>query len=260
MRDVEAALRKERILVTNDDGIHAPGLKVLEAIAHSLSDDVWVVAPESEQSATSNSLTIRRPLRVRRFAERRLAVDGTPTDCVVVAVNHILKDRHPGLVLSGVNHGGNLAEDVGYSGTVAAAREAALLGIRAIAFSQLRGGEAPTDFTVAEKFAPDIVRRLYSMPPERDLLFNVNFPPIAPEAITGMRVARQGRRDAMVGVIEVNDPSGRPYLWIGHWGEDTTGEEDTDLAAIQAGAISVTPLHIDLTHEASLALLREHFG
>jgi len=260
MKDIEAALRKERILVTNDDGIHAPGLKTLEAVARSLSDDVWVVAPESEQSAASHSLTIRRPIRIRRFAERRLAVDGTPTDCVVVAVNHILKDRHPGLILSGVNHGGNLAEDVGYSGTVAAAMEGALLGIRAIAFSQLRSSEAPTDFTVAEHFAPDIVRRLYGTAPERDLLFNVNFPPLQPEEVTGVRVARQGRRDAMVGVIEVNDPSGRPYFWIGHWGEDTTGEEDTDLAAIQAGAVSVTPLHIDLTHAASLPLLREHFG
>lgn len=260
MKDVEAALRGERILVTNDDGIHAPGLKALEAVARSLSDDVWVVAPETEQSATSHSLTIRRPLRIRRFSEQRLAVDGTPTDCVVVAVNHILKDKRPGLVLSGVNHGGNLAEDVGYSGTVAAAMEGALLGIRAIAFSQLRGSEAPTDFAAAEYFGPDIVRRLYRMAPERDLLFNVNFPPLGPEEVTGVRVARQGRRDAMVGVVEVNDPSGRPYLWIGHWGDDTTGEEDTDLAAIQAGAVSVTPLHIDLTHPASLPLLREQFA
>ncbi len=256
---VESALRGKRILVTNDDGIHAPGLKALETIAHSLSDDVWVVAPETEQSAASHSLTIRRPLRIRRFGERRLSVDGTPTDCVVVAVNHILRDQQPGLILSGVNHGGNLAEDVGYSGTVAAAMEGALLGIRAIAFSQLRYGDGPTDFSVAEKFGPDIVRKLYSLAPERDLLFNVNFPPLAPEDVTGVRVARQGRRDDMVGVVEVNDPSGRPYLWIGHWGDDTTREEDTDLAAIQAGAVSVTPLHIDLTHKSSLPLLRECF-
>lgn len=259
MKSVEAALRGERILVTNDDGIHAPGLKALEAVARSLSEDVWVVAPETEQSAASHSLTIRRPLRTRRFGERRLAVDGTPTDCVVVAVNHILKDKRPGLILSGVNHGGNLAEDVGYSGTVAAAMEGALLGIRAIAFSQLRSGEAPTDFSAAEHFGPDIVRTLYGIAPERDLLFNVNFPALPPGEVTGVRVARQGRRDDMVGVVEVNDPSGRPYLWIGHWGDDTTGEEDTDLAAIQAGAVSVTPLHIDLTHAASLPLLRECF-
>jgi len=255
-----SALRRERILVTNDDGIHAPGLKALEAVARTLSDDVWVVAPETEQSAASHSLTIRRPLRIRRFGDRRLAVDGTPTDCVVIAVNHILKDRHPGLVLSGVNHGGNLAEDVGYSGTVAAAMEGALLGIRAIAFSQLRVGEGPTDFTPAEHFGPDIVRRLYGLAPERDLLFNVNFPALKPEEIAGVRVARQGRRDDMVGVLEVNDPSGRPYLWIGHWGEDTSGEKDSDLAAIQDGAVSVTPLHLDLTHKESLRLLREQFA
>ncbi|WP_366555833.1 5'/3'-nucleotidase SurE [Aquibaculum sediminis] len=260
MTTAAQALRGERILVTNDDGIHAPGLRALEAVARSLSDDVWVVAPEVEQSAASHSLTLRRPLRIRRFAERRLAVDGTPTDCVVVAVNHLLKDRRPGLVLSGVNHGGNLAEDVGYSGTVAAAMEATLLGIRSIAFSQLRSSDAPTSFAVAEQHAPDIVRRLYEMPEMRDRLFNVNFPPVSPDAVTGVRVARQGRRDDMVGMVEGRDPGGHPYVWIGHWGGDATEEKDTDLAAIQDGAISVTPLHLDLTHEKSLALLKERFA
>jgi len=258
--DADTDLRRARILVTNDDGIHAPGLKALETVARSLSDDVWVVAPEVEQSAASHSLTLRRPLRVRRFEERRIAVDGTPTDCVVVAVNHLLKDRKPDLVLSGVNHGANLAEDVGYSGTVAAAMEGALLGIRAIAFSQIRRGEAPTDFAVAESFGPGIVRRLYAFPPQRDLLFNVNFPPVAPDAVAGVRVARQGRRDDMVGVVEGQDPSGRPYVWIGHWGGDGRGEADTDLAAVDADAISVTPLHLDVTHGDSLARLREHFA
>lgn len=259
MSDQEPALRDVRILVTNDDGIHAPGLKALEAVACSLSDDVWVVAPEVEQSAASHSLTVRRPLRVRRFGERRLAVDGTPTDCVVVAVNHLLKDRRPGLVLSGVNHGGNLAEDVGYSGTVAAAMEGALLGIRAIAFSQLRRGDAPTEFAAAERFGPSIVRRLFDLPPRRDLLFNVNFPAVPPESVTDIRVVRQGRRDDTVGVVDGHDPSGRSYVWIGHWGGDATSEPDTDLAAVQAGAVSVTPLHIDLTHHGSLGLLRERF-
>lgn len=260
MSDVETELRRARILVTNDDGIHAPGLRALEAVARSLSDDVWVVAPEVEQSAASHSLTLRRPLHLRRFAERRIAVDGTPTDCVVVAINHVLKERRPDLVLSGVNHGANLAEDVGYSGTVAAAMEAALLGMRAIAFSQIRRGEAQTDFAVAERFGPEIVRRLYACPPQRDLLFNVNFPPLAPEAVTGIKVCRQGRRDDMVGVVEGRDPSGRPYLWIGHWGGDGAGEADTDLAAIASGAISVTPLHLDHTHRESLAQLRERFA
>ena len=150
-------LSTARILVTNDDGIHAPGIKVLTRIAKSLSKDVWVVAPASEQSAASHSLTLRRPLRKRRFGPRRFSVDGTPTDCVLVAQNHVLKDRPADLVLSGINHGANLGEDVHYSGTIAAAVEGALLGVPSIAFSQMRDGEGVIHWATAERYGPDIV-------------------------------------------------------------------------------------------------------
>lgn len=248
-----------RILVTNDDGIHAPGLKVLQAAARSLSDDVWVVAPEVEQSAASHSLTTRRPLRIRAFGERRLAVDGTPTDCVLVAVKKILAERAPDIVLSGVNHGANLAEDVGYSGTVAAAMEASFLGLRAIAFSQMGETGQPVDFAPAEAWIPHIVERLYGFDWQRDQLMNVNFPPVAPDAVTGVRVTHAGRRDVSVGLVEGEDPAGRPYLWVGGWGADTTQDRESDLAAVAEGAIALTPLHLDLTQHAALAALAERF-
>lgn len=259
MADAACDLSRARILITNDDGIHAPGLKVLERVAYSLSDDVWTVAPEVEQSATSHSLTTRRPLRLRSFGERRTAVDGTPTDCVMVAVKNILQDRPPDIVLSGINHGANLAEDVVYSGTVAAAMEGAMLGIPAIAFSQLRRGDEPADFAPAEHFAAEVIRKLYGMAWMRDLLMNVNFPALPVERIAGVRVCRQGRRDATVGVVEGRDPGGRPYLWIGDWAGNHTTDLDTDLAAVAAGAISVTPLLPDLTHGASLKALESQF-
>ncbi|HSR71144.1 MAG TPA: 5'/3'-nucleotidase SurE, partial [Kiloniellales bacterium] len=154
------ALDTARVLVTNDDGIHAPGLEVLERIARSLSRDVWVVAPETEQSATSHALTLRRPLRLRERAAQRYSVDGTPTDCVLVAHQHLLRDHPPDIVLSGINHGANLGEDVHYSGTVAAALEAALLGSRAVAFSQMRSGGEIAGWETAERFAPVILERL----------------------------------------------------------------------------------------------------
>ena len=251
-------LAKARILVTNDDGILAPGLKVLERVAKSLSKDVWVVAPESEQSASSHSLTLHRPLRVRRLARRRFSVDGTPTDCVLVAERKVVGDID--LVLSGINRGANLGEDVTYSGTVAAAMEAALLGIPAIALSQLRYGENLIRWTTAERCAAEMIRRLVSFPWPRDLLMNVNFPAVDPEAVAGIGVCRQGRRESNVEVIEGSDPKGRPYLWIGDFTHDRTLETDTDLAVVERGEISITPLHLDLTHGRSLKVLEEIFA
>jgi 5'-nucleotidase len=248
-------LRNARILVTNDDGILAPGIKALERIAKSLSKDVWVVAPETEQSATSHALTLRRPLRTRKHGPRRFAVDGTPTDCVLVAHHHILRDRAPDLVLSGINHGTNLGEDVTYSGTVAAAMEAAILGVPAVAFSQMRPREGRIDWRSAEHFAPIILRRLAKLHWPRDLLFNVNFPPLPPEQVVGLRACRQGRRDEGTTISEGADPSGRPYLWLGNFLSDASSEPGTDLAAIAEGAVGITPLHMDLTHKATLKKL-----
>ena len=252
-------LSAARILVTNDDGIHAPGLKVLTRIAKSLSKDVWVVAPASEQSAASHSLTLRRPLRKQRFGPRRFSVDGTPTDCVLVAQHHILKDRPADLVLSGINHGANLGEDVHYSGTIAAAVEGALLGVSSIAFSQMRDGEGVIHWSTAERYGPDIVRRLATRGWPREVLINVNFPPRLPEQVAGIRTCRQGRRDTAIQVVEGRDPNGRDYLWFGDFLNDETSQPDTDLAAIVDGAISVTPLHLDLTHRRTLASLAELF-
>jgi 5'-nucleotidase len=252
-----ADLSRARILVSNDDGINAPGLKVLERVARSLSSDVWVVAPELEQSGAGHSLTLRRPLQVRRLSKRRFAVDGTPTDCVLLAAAHIVRGRRPDLVLSGVNRGNNLGEDVTYSGTVAAAMEATLLGIPAIALSQGRNGQNPVRWATAESHAPEIIRRLTAIDWTDGVLMNVNFPNLAAEAVSGMRLVGQGRRISGIEVVEAKDPGGRPYLWIGDYGSDSSENPNTDLGAVEDGAISVTPLHLDLTHQAMLRKLKQ---
>ena len=217
------------------------------------------MAPETEQSATSHALTLRRPLRTRKQGARRFSVDGTPTDCILVAHRHILRERPPDLVLSGINHGANLGEDVTYSGTVAAAMEAAILGVRAVAFSQMRPREGRIDWGTAEHFAPLILRRLAELPWPRDLLVNVNFPPLPPDEVLGVRPCRQGRRDEGTTISEGVDPAGRPYLWLGNFLSDASSDHGTDLAAIMEGAVGVTPLHMDLTHKATLKKLEAVF-
>jgi len=251
-------LKHARILVTNDDGINAPGLKIIERIARKLSRDVWVVAPEVEQSGAGHSLTIRRPLEVRRIREKRFAVDGTPTDCVLIAVNHLMGERRPDLVLSGINRGSNMGEDVTYSGTVAAAMEATLLGIRAIAMSQLRNGQQIT-WRLGLKHGADVVRRPVSVPWAEGVLMNVNFPHIAKGDITGMQVVRQGRRAANIEVAHAVGPTGRKFLWIGDFTTDNPVGSGTDLWAVRTGAIAITPLHLDLTHGAMARRLAEVF-
>lgn len=252
-------LTRPRILVTNDDGIHAPGLKVLEAIARTITDDVWVVAPETEQSATSHSLTVRRPLRLRRLEERRFSIDGTPTDCVVVALGKVTTARKPDLVLSGINHGGNLAEDVTYSGTVAAAMEAALLGLPAIALSLSRRGDHDFRWETPEHHAEAVIRRIAASGFAPDMLVNVNFPDVPPNHVKGTRVCAQGRRDVETKVVDGVDPGGRPYVWIGDYMSDETREPDSDLSAVNEGYISVTPLHFDLTQRRQLERLEAAF-
>jgi len=256
MFDAPLDLSRARILVTNDDGINAPGLKVLESVARSLSKDVWVVAPEVEQSGAGHSLTLRRPLQVRRIKPRRFAVDGTPTDCVLLALNRLVPKRRPDLVLSGVNRGANLGEDVTYSGTIAAAMEATLLEIPAIALSQLREGTT-IRWQAAERHAADVIRKLTSVQWPRGVLMNVNFPFAEASGGAEIRFVRQGRRAAGIEVVPAQDPLGRPYLWIGDFVSDDSVGPDTDLAATRAGAISVTPLHLDLTHSAMLRKLRK---
>lgn len=249
-----------RILVTNDDGIHAEGIRVLERVAARMSDDVWVVAPEVNNSGAAHSLTLRRPLRVRRVAERRFAVDGTPTDCVLLALQNIIRDAPIDLVLSGVNHGGNLAEDVTYSGTVAAAMEATLFKVPAVAFSQVCRNTEPTRWATAEHWAPDLVRRFTAMSWPEDVFINVNFPNREAHEVKGVLVTAQGKRKLGDDLVERIDPRGEPYVWIGALREESLHREGTDLAAVHDGFVSVTPVHMDLTHHASFGALRELLG
>ena len=244
-----------RILVSNDDGIHAPGLAVAEKIAKTLSDDIWVVAPETEQSGASHSLTLSLPLRLRNAGPQRFAVSGTPTDCVMLAGIHIMKDNLPDLVISGVNRGFNVADDVTYSGTVAAAMEGAVLGIPSIAMSQAVGGRDETVelWTCAEKHGPPLVKRLVEIGWPKDVLLNINFPALPPSKVKRVVVAAQGQRDqSVLRVEERQDARGRAYFWIGFKRIFSDPQPGTDLRAMLEGAISVTPLHLNLTE------LREH--
>ena len=246
-----------RILITNDDGIHAPGIALLEKVAATLSDDVWVVAPETEQSGASHSLSLANPIRMREAGPGRYAVQGTPTDCVVIACNFLMKDRRPDFLLSGVNRGLNLAEDVMYSGTVAAAMEGTLLGIRAIAMSQCFIPGATVPWETADRHLPRVLERLMAVDLPRGVMTNVNFPAVAPHEVTGLSVTRQGARHKLeIHADGRTDARGFPYFWLKFHREVGAAEADTDLAAIGAGAISVTPLHLDMTNRESIPDLR----
>lgn len=250
-------LKKARILVTNDDGYQAHGIKILEKVARGLSKDVWVVAPETEQSAVSHSLTIRRPLRIRKVRDQAYAVDGTPTDCVMLAVQHVMKDVRPTLCLSGVNGGGNLGEDITYSGTIAAAMEATLLGVPSIALSQHVTRPRPAHWATAEAFVAKVVRQLVAIGWPKNTLMNVNFPDIPAKSVKGIQVAPQGRHKIGDDLHEHHDPRGVPYYWIGSMRQEDATQTGTDIAAVRAGWISVTPLYLDLTHRPMLRLLKK---
>lgn len=255
-----ADLSSARILVSNDDGITAPGIEVLERIALTLSQDVWVVAPETEQSAVAHSLTLRRPLRVRQLSERRFAVDGTPTDSVLLGINHVLKDRKPDLVLSGINRGSNLGEDVTYSGTVAAAMEGTLLGVPSIALSLQITPSQPVNWLTAETLAADVIRRVTAVGWARNVLMNVNFPDIPHDLVTGIEVTRQGKRKLGDQIAERLDPRGEPYIWIGAQRAEDRGVPGTDLEAVYRGAVSITPLCVDLTCRRTMQDLEKLFS
>lgn len=248
-----------RILLTNDDGYHAPGLAVLEAIAAQLSDDLWVCAPAEEQSGAGHSLTLSRPVRVREHGPRRFSVSGTPTDAVMMALG-VLMDDAPDLILSGVNRGANLGDDVTYSGTVSAAIEGTLAGIRSIALSQIYSREGMGDavpFAAAEAWGARVLAPLVDMQFAPRTLVNVNFPALPPEDVRGVRVVRQGFHDYGRGsIVRGVDPRGYPYYWFGLHGVEQTPGHDTDLEAVAEGFVSVTPLQVDLTHDASLQALQ----
>ncbi len=242
-----------RILLTNDDGIDAPGLHALREIAAQLSDDVWVVAPETTQSGASHSLSMREPLRLRRIDERAFAVRGTPTDSVIMGVRHILKDKLPDLVLSGVNRGANMAEDVTYSGTIAGAFEGTILGIRSVALSQAFGfgGGKSMRWQTALAHAPGLLRKLLATDWMPSCVMNINFPDREADDVAGVLVTVQGRRDpGLLQIEERHDTWGNPYYWLAFERRRSSAAEGTDLAAVYAGYISVTPLFLDLTYQA----------
>ena len=249
-----------RILLTNDDGINAPGMAVLEAIAAELSGDVWVCAPTEENSGAGHSLTLHLPVRLRQHGPRRFSVTGTPTDAVTLALRKILPDRPPDLVISGVNNGENLADDVTYSGTISAAMEAALAGIPAVAMSQaLR--DAGHGFSAAEGWAAKVLAPLLDLQMAKRTVVNVNFPALAAGDVKGIRVVRQGFHDYARGsLIEGTDPRGRPYFWFGLDDIEHTLDHGTDLEAVGDGYVSVTPLQLDLTHHASIGTLAESYA
>ena len=248
-----------RILLTNDDGIHAEGLAVLERIARALSEDVWVVAPETDQSGLAHSLSLSEPLRLRRIGEKRFALRGTPTDCVIMGVRKILPEP-PDLVLSGVNSGANVADDVTYSGTIAGAMEGTMLGIRSIALSQAynvidEGRVVPWE--VAEAHGPELVDRLVGLELPRGVLLNVNFPRCLPEEVKGVAVASQGRLAHKLWVDERKDGRGFPYFWLAFGREPPEEVPGSDISAVRDNRIAVTPLHLDLTaHEFRQQLAR----
>ncbi len=255
-----ANLRRTRILLTNDDGISAPGMKVLQRIARSLSNDVWVVAPEGEHSGASHSLTLTAPLRLRKISAKKFAVEGTPTDCVMMAMNQVMANNPPDLLLSGVNRGANMGEDVTYSGTIAAAMEGTLVGVPSIALSQSFANRKVMHWPTAEQHASDIIRRLVAIGWSRDVLMNVNFPDCLPGDVKGVEVVRQGRRDFSALNIEQRiDARERPYYWIGFRPIQGQPEEGTDIRATEEGRIAITPLHLDLTENKALKQLKAAF-
>ena len=245
-----------RILVTNDDGIFAPGLKVLEEIAAEFSDDIWVCAPHEEQSGAGHSLTLNAPVRLHRHGDRRFSVTGTPTDSVTLGLRKVM-DSPPDVILSGVNRGANLGDDITYSGTVSAAIEGALAGIRSIALSQvIRRGAEHEQFDATRKWGAKAIAPLLDAPLPSRTLVNVNFPPLPAEEIAGIRAVRQGFHDYSRGaVVEGRDPRGLPYFWFGLHAIEHTLDHGTDLEAIDEGFVSVTPLQLDLTHHTSLEAL-----
>lgn len=239
-----------RIFVSNDDGYQSEGIKALAAAMAPLGE-VWVVAPEQEQSASSHAISIHRPLRIREVGERWFAIDGTPTDCSYIAVHHIMKDRRPVLMVSGINHGPNVADDVTYSGTVAAAMEASLIGVPAIAFSLVT--RAPFDFAPAARFARSLAAAALKETLPSHLLINVNVPGGEP---LGYVVTRLGKHSYGSDVIEKVDPRGRKYYWIGgneYQHEDIPGSDCN--AVFRDQLVAVTPLQLDLTDEAMRAAL-----
>ncbi len=254
--------KNPRILLSNDDGIDAPGLALLERVARKFSDDIWVVAPATEQSAASRALSIRDPLRVDRQDERHIAVFGTPTDSVMMGVLELVEGKRPDLVLSGVNKGQNLAEHITLSGTIAAAIQGMEMGIPSVALSQTYPFtvDGVIHWETAEHHAGLVLEKLFAAKWPDDVLININFPDCPVDEVERVEVTRMGQRDAdLIEIHSRKDPGGREYHWLGFNGRLSTPPEGTDLHSIYAKRISITPLHMDLTHYKTLAALNSVF-
>ncbi len=255
-------LSKARIMISNDDSIHSEGIRVLEQAALAITPHVWVVAPETQQSAAGHSLTIHSPLRIKKYDERHVSVYGTPTDSVLIGVQKIMADARPDIILSGVNHGQNTADDVTYSGTIAAAIEATLMGIPAIAFSQDHDetSQGPVDFSLAKKMLPDLLQRFAGLKWERNVVMNVNLPLPKAGVTPEYRVVPQGHYSVeKQDMIDCTDPRGRPYYWIGPPPLRDTLDMTRDIGVLHAGHVTITPLSLNLTHYPTLETLQGKF-
>ena len=247
-----------RALLTNDDGILAPGLEVLEHVARTLCDEVWIVAPETDQSGIGHALTLSHPLRLREVGERRFAVDGTPADCVVVAVSEAMPEP-PDIVLSGINAGQNVADDVLYSGTIGGAMEATFMGVRAIAVSQAYapGNRDDLPWETSERHLPELLGALLDLDLPDGTFLNVNMPAVAPDAYRGAETATQGRVDHTLGTERRLDGRGKPYHWLRFSRGEPAMRPGSDIATLRDGRAAVTPLAIDLTARDSMDAVSE---
>ena len=259
MRERVPDLARARVLISNDDGVDAPGIKVLERALKRMAGEVWVVAPEFEQSAASHSLTLRTPLRIKKISARKFAVNGTPTDAVLLGVQHIMKDCRPDLVVSGVNRGANLGEDMTYSGTVAAAMEGTLLGIPSVAFSLTTRDGAKAHWATAEAYVEKVLRHLSGVSFHEGVLVNVNIPDLPVHRVTGIEATRQGRRKIGCELLEGRDPKGQPYFWIGGQRDEDVSKPGTDLEAVARGAVSVASVGMDMHHAGMAKRLKAVF-
>ncbi len=256
-------ISEARILISNDDSIHSDGIKVLEDIARSLTPNVWVVAPETQQSAAGHSLTIHSPLRIKEYDARHVSVYGTPTDSVLIGVQKVMKDFRPHFVLSGINHGENTADDVTYSGTIAAAIEATLMGIPAIALSQdfdESNGNWKPDWNLAREHVPELLKKMQGLEWESNVLMSVNLPIRKAGVKPEIKVVTQGHYSFEKQEMDNRmDPRGRPYFWIGPPPARDIMDLSKDIGVLKAGHITVTPLSLNLTHHPTLKVLEGVF-
>ena len=239
--------RKLRILIANDDGVFAPGIKVLEKIVSQITDDYWIVAPKEEQSGVGHSISLRNPLRLTKVGERKYHVNGSPADCVIIALEKLLKDNPPDIVITGINNGENTGECVMLSGTIAAAREATRRGFRAIAVSLVTKEVSPVNWEVAEQYGERVIRKVMNCDWPKSSFINVNFPHISVEKVKGIKAVPHGQRVHLDNIVECLDPYGQPYYWVGVLREEQHHGDGTDLDVTQEGYISVTVLKINQT-------------